>query len=100
MLTKDFREWEWYGDASTTMLYLHLLLTSNVEEKKWRGTKLMRGELVSNPRKLAIEVGLSESAVRTSLKKLCRTGYVALERYKGETVYHIPYFNNYGRWLD
>ena len=99
-LKKDFREWEWYGDTHSTILYLHLLLTANVEEKQWRGKKLERGELVSSPRELAIETGLSEGVVRTSLKKLRRTGYVTTERYKGETVYHLPYFNCYGRWVD
>jgi hypothetical protein len=100
VLKKGFREWEWYGDVNTTMLYLHLLLTANAEIKKWRGAELGIGKIVSNPRKLAIETGLSEGIVRSSLKKLCRTGYVTTKRYKGETVYHLPYFNSYGRWMD
>lgn len=100
VLTQAFREWEWYDDMNTAKLYLHLLLRANTENRAWRGLDVKRGELVSNPRKLAIESGLSEGSVRTSLKKLKRTKYVAWVSFKGDNIYHINHYEDYGRRMD
>ena len=100
ILTQAFREWEWYDDTNTAKLYLHLLLRANTENRAWRGLDVKRDELVSNPRKLAIESGLSEGSVRASLKKLKRTKYVTWVSFKGDNIYHINHYEDYGRRMD
>lgn len=73
-LHRQLLEWEWYDDINTKVLFLHLLLTANYEEKKWRSKLVKKGERITSLQKLAKETGLSVQQVRTSLKKLETTG--------------------------
>lgn len=70
-------EWEWYDDINVKVLFLHLILTVNFEDKKWRGNLIKRGERVTSLSKLAEETQLSVKQVRLSLEKLEMTGEVA-----------------------
>lgn len=69
-LHRKFLNWEFYDDINTKILFLHLLLTANYEDKKWQGIVIKRGQLVTSREHLAKQVGLSIQQVRTSLDKL------------------------------
>lgn len=69
-LHRKFLDWEFYDDINTKVLFLHLLLNANYEDKKWRGIVIKRGQLVTSREHLAKQVGLSIQQVRTSLDKL------------------------------
>ena len=56
---RKFVDWEWYTDINTKTLFLHLLLTVNYEEKKWRGTVIERGQIVTSLSSLSEETGLT-----------------------------------------
>lgn len=66
-------EWEWYEDINTKVLFIHLLLTVNFEDKKWRGITIKRGQLVTSLQHLADETQLSVRQVRVALDKLIMT---------------------------
>ncbi len=66
-------EWEWYDDANTMRLFLHLLLTVNHKDKKWRGQVIKSGELITSIANLAEQTGLSIQQTRTALDKLKST---------------------------
>lgn len=73
---KIFRQmidWEWYKDVPTKTLFIHLLLTANYEDKKWKGITIKRGQLITSLNHLSEETGLSKQQVRTALKKLVAT---------------------------
>ena len=38
-LFRKFMDWEWYGDKNTKVLFIHLLLKANYQEKSWKGIK-------------------------------------------------------------
>ena len=46
-LHRKILDWEWYDDINTKVLFLHLLLTANHEEQKWRGKIIERGQLIT-----------------------------------------------------
>lgn len=69
-LHRKFLDWEFYDDINTKVLFLHLLLNANYEDKKWQGILIKRGQLVTSREHLAKQVGLSIQQVRTSLDKL------------------------------
>ena len=73
-LHRTLLNWEWYGDIKTCRLFLHILIKSNHEPKKWQGITINRGELVTSYSRLASETGLTVQNVRTSLKNLISTG--------------------------
>ena len=69
-------EWEWYDDANTFKLFMHLLLTANHEGRKWHGISIERGQLITSSDKLAERLKLSRQQVRTSLSKLKSTSEI------------------------
>lgn len=72
-------EWEWYSDANTFRLFMHLLLTANYEDKRWRNVNVKRGQLVTGRQELAQALRLSERQIRTSLDKLKMSGVITTQ---------------------
>lgn len=72
-LHRKLIDWEWYKDVNTFKLFIHLLLKSNIELKKWQGQTIERGQLVTSIKNLSYETGLTEKEVRTALTKLEKT---------------------------
>ena len=69
-LHRKFLDWEWYNDANTKHVFLHLLLTANTEDKKWQGIVVKRGQVVISLRKLANTLGIGVRSLRTALRNL------------------------------
>lgn len=78
-LHRKILDWEWYTDANTIRLFLHLLLRANHAEKKWRGVTVKRGQLLTGRIKLCEELGITERGIRTSLTKLETTGEITIK---------------------
>lgn len=72
-LHRKIKEWEWYEDKNCRLLFLHLLLSVNYEDKNWKGLVVEAGSMITSIRKLAEESGLSVQQVRTALSKLIAT---------------------------
>ena len=79
-LSRQLLEWEWYDDLSTFRLWIHLLLTVNWKEGRYRGQEVKPGERVVSMHKLAEETGLSVATVMRCLNKLEKTGEVQTKR--------------------
>ena len=73
-------------------MFLHLLITVNWTDKKWKGQEIKRGSIVSSYEKLATETGLSVMQVRTAIKKLRSTGEITSKSSNKNTVFIV---NNY-----
>lgn len=68
-IPRGLTDWEWYSEPNTARLFIHLLLTSNWQEKQWQGITIHPGELVTSRAKLAKQLRMSEQSVRTALMK-------------------------------
>ena len=88
-------DWEWYRDANTMRLFLHLLLTANTKEGYWQGTQIKRGQVATSLSSLANELGMSVQNVRTSLAKLKLTSNLTSESTNKLTVITICKFEDY-----
>ena len=75
-LSREILEWEWYQDANSSRLMIHLLLKANFSTKKWQGKVIKPGELITSLDKLSKETGLTVNSIRYALKKLKTTGYI------------------------
>ena len=89
---RKFTEWEWYDDINVSRVFLHLLITVNWTDKRWRGQVVKRGSITSSYEKLATETGLSVMQVRTAIKKLQSTGEITSKSSNKNTVFIV---NNY-----
>ena len=67
-LKRNMLDWEWYQDANTTRVMIHLLLRVNYTTNKWQGNEIKPGELITSLASLSAELKLSENKIRTSLK--------------------------------
>ena len=91
-LHRKLTQWEWYSDINTTRLFMHLLIMSNYEPKKWRGIQIDRGEYLTSTLKLPEETGLTRQQIRTSLNKLKSTNEITI---KTTSKYSIVKLENY-----
>lgn len=71
--------WEWYHDVNTRLLFFHLLLTVNHDERMWKGTIILPGQRITSIRKLAQETGLTVRQTRGALNDLQMTHEVTQE---------------------
>ena len=69
-LHRKILDWEWYNDINVSRLFIHLVLKANYEDKKWRGSIIKRGELITSLDKLSSETNLSMQQLRTAINKL------------------------------
>lgn len=77
VLPCDITEWEFYHDRNTFYIYLHLLLKSDCEVKKYKNIPIYKGELCESYNSIGTALELTVNQVRYSLNKLEEKGYVA-----------------------
>lgn len=78
-LYRKFTEWEWYTDANTMRVFLHLLLKANHKAGNWKGQIIQRGQLITGRKSIADELKISERNVRTALDKLKSTNEITIK---------------------
>jgi hypothetical protein len=76
---RSMLDWEWYDDKNAKILFLHLLLTANFEDKKWRGVFVKRGQLITSIESLAKSTSLSTKQVRLAIDKLKKTNEITIK---------------------
>ena len=94
-LFRKFTEWGWYGDTTVKVLFLHLLLTANYEDKEWRGKVIKRGQVVVGRKALAETLRLSEQNIRTALDKLESTHEISRQATNKFTIITICKYDTY-----
>ena len=94
-LHRQITQWEWYQDVNTCRLFIHLLLTANHEDKKWRGSVIKRGQRIFGRIKLAEETGLSVQELRTSLDRLKSTSELTIETTNRFSIVTINRYNDF-----
>ena len=94
-LNRSFMKWQWYDDERTKSIFLHLLLTANYEESRWRGTLVKRGQRVITVRKLAEELNMSKSALGRILVRLEKSEDIIRERVGNHTILTLKNYESY-----
>ena len=94
-LHKKIINWQWYDDINTKVVFLHLLLTANYEDKKWHNIIVKRGQRVISYDNLAKETSLTTQAVRTAILKLKSTGEITSKSTNKFTLVTIEKYDLY-----
>lgn len=94
-LQRKLTQWEWYDDIPTKVLFLHLLLTVNWKDKKWRGVEIKRGQILTGVPTLAEQTNLSQMQVRRALSNLTDTKEINRQT---TSRYSIITLNNYNEY--
>lgn len=96
-LHRRITQWEWYTDANTMRVFVHLLLMANHKETKWRGEVIARGQVLTGLDQLSKDLKLSVQKIRTALEHLISTGEVTN---RSTNKYRIITINNYSSYQD
>lgn len=94
-ISRKILEWEWYTDANTKVLFLHILLKANWKDGRFQGVEVPRGSFVTSLQNLAAETGLTVRNVRTALKHLENTGEVTSNRHAKFSVITVKNYDRY-----
>lgn len=90
-------DWEWYENTNVFRLFTHCLLHTNTQDTRYCGREIKAGQFVSSVARISAETGLTESQVRTALKKLKDTGYISTKSTNKYTIYTV---NEYQKYID
>jgi hypothetical protein len=95
-LYRKLIEWHHYKNGNTFRLFLHLLMTANIEDKQWKdGVVIKRGQVVTSIAKLAYELGLTDNQIRTSKNTLKRTGEITIKTTNKYSIITVCKFDDY-----
>ena len=78
-LHRKITEWEWYTDQNTLAVFIHLLIMANVDDKRYRGYDVKRGDCIIGRHKLATDLNISEQNGRTAIKHLILTNEITIK---------------------
>lgn len=94
-LYRDILDWEWYRDPCVCRLFVHLLLTANFEDARWRGIEVKRGQHVTSLASLSKETGLSLQQIRTALRKLKSSGEIGIRTTSRYSIVTVVKYGDY-----
>jgi hypothetical protein len=94
-LHRQIMNWEWYGDANTFCLFVHLLLAANYVDGRFKGKVIKRGQLVTSLPVLSTDTGLSIRQTRTALTHLVSTGEITDESTPNYRIITIVKYDDY-----
>jgi triphosphoribosyl-dephospho-CoA synthetase len=78
-LNRVILDWQWYKNGNTARVMLHFLLKANFKSINWEGNTINQGQFITSLKHLSIELGMSESCIRTAIKNLIKTKYITKE---------------------
>ena len=96
-LWRSMLSWEWYDDPPTMVVYVHLILSANIDNVIWHGIEIPRGSLISSYAKIAKRTGLSIQQTRTAISHLETTGEITRSAHSKFTVFTL---NNYDKFQE
>jgi len=94
-LHRSLESWEWYDDANTMRLFLHLLLRATHKPTRYRGQELQPGDVVTGRLALSEQLELSVQQVRTSLDKLKSTSEITIKNTNKFSIISIANWDKY-----
>lgn len=94
-LFRKLLSWEWYQDANTARLFIHLLLTVSIKDDRWMGIEVPKGARIASINTLSTELKMSTKQIRTALDKLISTNEVARTKHPRTTVLSIVRWEDY-----
>jgi hypothetical protein len=94
-LFRKITEWEWYKDANTARVFIHLLLKASWSGGRYKGHPVEIGQAISGYKATAEALGITERAVRTAFEHLKTTGEVTV---KVTSKFSIVTICNYSKY--
>lgn len=94
-LDRNIETWRWYHDGNTCRVFIHLLITANIEDHDFEKITIHRGEVATSYASLSKSLGISTRSVRTAIEHLKSTGEVTSRPYRRFQVISIVSYDKY-----
>jgi hydroxymethylpyrimidine pyrophosphatase-like HAD family hydrolase len=94
-LHRKFLDWEWFKHPFMVHLFLHILISANHEEKKWKGIIIGRGQLITGRKTLHDQTGISQQSIRTCLERLKSTSEITVKSTNKFSIITICKYDKY-----
>lgn len=78
-IDRSLLDWEWFGNAEMIQLLVYLIFKANIEDKKWQGIIVKRGQLVTSVATISADLGLTSQKVRTCLDRLRQSETISIK---------------------
>lgn len=86
---------ERYDNINTKVLFIHLLLTVNIEDKQWRWKTIERGSRITSIWKLSEEIWLTVKQTRLALDRLINTWEIGKQTTNEYSKFSISKYDDY-----
>lgn len=96
-IDRSLLDWEWFGKAEMIQLLVYLIFKANIEDKKWQGIIVKRGQLVTSVATISADLGLTSQKVRTCLDRLRQSETISI---KTTNRFSLITICNYVRYQD
>lgn len=96
VLYRDIFDWEWFDDVYVFKLFVCLIMMASHKTKRYKGKSIKRGAFVTSIASLSEKTKMSETSVKSSLKKLTQTGEIEQEIVPNQ--FRIITIKNYNKY--
>ena len=98
-LHRKTMQWEWYRNNNIKAVFFHLLMSAEPKATTHKGIRIPAGSVLTSYPKLASELGMTVSQVRTAIVALKSTGeitgrFAGSGAFKG-TLYTLKNWTSY-----
>lgn len=94
-LDRNIKNWRWWKDHNTLVVFLTLLIDANIAEHGFSGQIIKRGQVATSIPSLCNSTGLTIREVRTAISHLKSTGEVTDKTYPKYRVITIVNYDKY-----
>ena len=88
-------DWEWYDDANTFRLFMHILLNANYTPSRYKGYDIPAGACVFGYHAWSEQLNMSVQQLRTAINHLKSTGEITI---KTTNKFSIVTLEKWGFW--
>ena len=90
-------DWEWYDDANTFRVFMHLMFIANRNAHPYHGDVIHRGEALASLEFIAKSLNISVRNVRTAIEHLKATQEITTRKIDKTSVIRLNNYNKYQR---
>nr|WP_308571066.1 hypothetical protein [uncultured Prevotella sp.] len=92
---RSFLDWEWFDNSDMVQLWIYLILTANVEDKKWHNQIIKRGQFVTSVSGLSKRLNQSPWKIRHGLRTFETTGEITITATNKYSIITICKYDTY-----
>lgn len=94
-LHKKIMNWDWYKDANTFRVFVHILLNANFTDAYFLGYPIHRGQIATSYQSIADDLGITYAQARRSISHLKLTGELTVKKMPKFLVISIVSYDRY-----